>query len=61
MNRQPEHCLSFVLAEIGSTGSIDGSGRLIMKGKFQPKHIEVLLRRYIGSLNHYPCLPKNFS
>jgi len=48
MNRQPEHVLAFVLAEVGSTGSIDGSGRLVIKGKFQPKHVENILRHYIS-------------
>jgi len=48
MDRQPEHVLSFVLAEVGSIGSIDGNGRLVIKGKFQPKHIENILRNYIG-------------
>lgn len=48
MSRQADHVLSFVLAEVGSTGSIDGSGRLVIKGKFQPKHIENILRNYIG-------------
>jgi translation initiation factor 2 subunit 2 len=48
MSRQPEHVLAFVLAEVGSTGSIDGSGRLVIKGKFQPKHIENILRHYIS-------------
>jgi len=48
MSRSPEHVLSFVLAEVGSTGSIDGSARLVIKGKFQPKHIENILRRYIS-------------
>jgi translation initiation factor 2 subunit 2 len=48
MNRQPDHVVSFVLAEVGSTGSVDAAGRLIMKGRFQPKHIESLLRKYIS-------------
>lgn len=48
MNRSPEHVLAFVLAEAGSTGSIDGTGRLIIRGRFQPKHVENLLRRYIS-------------
>lgn len=47
MNRSPEHVLSFLLAEVGTTGSIDGSGRFVIKGRFQPKHIENILRRYI--------------
>jgi len=48
MNRAPDHVLAFVLAEVGSTGSIDGSGRLVIRGKFQPKHIETILRHYIS-------------
>jgi len=48
MNRQPEHVLAFLLAEVGTTGSIDGNGRFVIKGRFQPKHIENILRRYIS-------------
>ena len=49
MTRQPDHVVAFVLAEVGSTGSIDGSGRLVIRGRFQPKHIENILRNYIGN------------
>jgi len=48
MDRQQDHVLSFVLAEVGSTGSIDGNQRLVIRGRFQPKHIENILRNYIG-------------
>jgi len=48
MNRPPEHVLSFLLAEVGTTGSIDGNSRFVIKGRFQPKHIENILRRYIA-------------
>jgi len=48
MNRSQDHVLSFLLAEVGTTGSIDGSSRFVIKGRFQPKHIENILRRYIG-------------
>lgn len=47
MKRSTEHVLSFFLAELGTTGSIDGSERLVMRGKYQPKYIESLLRKYI--------------
>lgn len=47
LKRSPEHILSFYLAELGTTGAIDGSDRLMLKGKFQPKYIESLLRKYI--------------
>jgi len=47
INRQPDHVLSFVLAEVASTGSLDGSGRLLIRGRFQQKHMEKILRHYI--------------
>ena len=48
MHRQPEHVIQFLFAEMGTTGSVDGAGRLVIKGRFQQKQIENVLRRYIG-------------
>lgn len=50
MHRQPEHVIQFLFAELGTMGSIDGTGRLVIRGRFQPKQIENVLRRYIGEL-----------
>ncbi|KAF9238074.1 eukaryotic translation initiation factor 2 beta [Melanogaster broomeanus] len=47
MHRSPEHVILFLFAEMGTTGSVDGSGRLVIKGRFQPKQVENVLRRYI--------------
>jgi len=47
LHRQPKHLLAFLFAELGTTGAIDGNNQLVMKGKFQQKHIENVLRRYI--------------
>lgn len=47
LHRQPEHLLAFLLAELGTSGSIDGQNMLIIKGRFQQKQIENVLRRYI--------------
>jgi len=47
MHRQPEHVIAFMLAEMGTTGSVDGGGRLVIKGRFMPKQVENVLRRYI--------------
>jgi len=47
LHRQPKHLLAFLFAELGTTGALDGSNQLVMKGKFQQKHIENVLRRYI--------------
>nr|CDI57196.1 probable SUI3-translation initiation factor eIF2 beta subunit [Melanopsichium pennsylvanicum 4] len=47
MHRQPEHVIQFLFAELGTIGSVDGSQRLVIRGRFQPKQIENVLRRYI--------------
>lgn len=51
MHRQPEHVIQFLYSELGTQGSIDGSQRLIMKGRYTQKQIENVLRKYIGELS----------
>ncbi|XP_042506972.1 eukaryotic translation initiation factor 2 subunit beta-like [Macadamia integrifolia] len=48
MHRQPEHVMNFLLAEMGTSGSLDGQQRLVVKGRFAPKNFEGILRRYIN-------------
>lgn len=48
MHRQPEHVMTFLLAEMGTSGSLDGQQRLVIKGRFAPKNFEGILRRYIN-------------
>lgn len=48
MKRNDEHVTQFLFAELGTSGSVDGSKRLVIKGRFQQKQIENVLRRYIG-------------
>ena len=50
MKRSDEHVMQFIFAELGTSGSVDGSRRLVIKGRFQQKQIEGVLRRYIGTL-----------
>jgi translation initiation factor 2 subunit 2 len=47
MRRQPDHLIQFLFAEMGTSGSIDGTQRLVIKGRFQQKQIESILKRYI--------------
>ncbi|KAI1704832.1 domain found in IF2B/IF5 domain-containing protein [Ditylenchus destructor] len=47
LKRTPKHVLQFLMAELGTTGSIDGNQCLIVKGRFQQKHFESVLRKYI--------------
>lgn len=48
MNRNPEHLQAYLLAELGTSGSLDGQQRLILKGRFLPKAFEGCLRRYMN-------------
>ncbi|KAF2729643.1 eukaryotic translation initiation factor 2 beta subunit [Polyplosphaeria fusca] len=47
IKRTDEHLTQFLFAELGTSGSVDGSRRLVIKGRFQQKQIENVLRRYI--------------
>jgi len=47
LKRTDEHVTQFLFAELGTSGSVDGSRRLVIKGRFQQKQIENVLRRYI--------------
>jgi hypothetical protein len=40
--------MMFLLAEMGTSGSLDGQQRLVIKGRFAPKNFEAILRRYIS-------------
>jgi translation initiation factor 2 subunit 2 len=48
MNRNSEHVSAYLMAELGTSGSLDGQQRLIMKGRFLPKSFETVLRRYVN-------------
>jgi len=48
LHRQPKHLIDFLLAELGTSGSVDGNSQFIIKGQFQSKQIENVLRRYIN-------------
>lgn len=59
MKRSDDHVMQFLFAELGTSGSVDGARRLVIKGRFQQKQLENVLRRYIGiyplSLCLLPC------
>lgn len=48
MHRPSEHVLNYMLSELGTSGSLDGQQRLIVKGRFMPKAFEVIIRRYVN-------------
>lgn len=48
MKRTDEHVTQYLFSELGTSGSVDGSRRLVIKGRFQQKQIENVLRKYIS-------------
>lgn len=59
MHRQPDHVMNFLLAELGTSGSLDGQQRLVVKGRFAPKNFEGILRRYVSK--HLSLSPQNLN
>ena len=47
LGRSTDHVQAFALAELGTSGSLDGSYRLVIKGRFNPKQIESVIKHYI--------------
>ena len=47
LQRPPEHVVQYFLAELGTDGNLDGNQRFVIKGKYVPKFIESLLKKYI--------------
>ena len=48
MHRQPDHVMNYLMGELGTSGSLDGQQRLMVKGRFLPKAFEGGLRRYVN-------------
>jgi hypothetical protein len=47
--------MTFLLAELGTSGSLDGQQRLVVKGRFAPKVFEGILRRYVSKSFTFGC------
>ena len=48
LNRTTEHLQQFILAELGNDGSLGQENQLIIKGRYNSKHIQNLLAKYIN-------------
>ena len=46
MHRNHDHVIQYMMAELGTSGTLDGQQRLIIKGRFLPKVFEGVLRHY---------------
>lgn len=47
LQRQADHMMNFITAELNTDGSIDNNGRLILRGRYVGKHIETILKKYM--------------
>ena len=45
--------MTFLLAEMGTSESLDGQQWLVVKGIFAPKNFEGILQRYISKYIYY--------
>lgn len=61
MKRTEEHVTAYLFAELGTNGSVDGSRRLVIKGRFQQKQIENVVRKYISKATSHPVTNAFFS
>jgi len=46
LHREPSHLAAYMFAELGTTGSVDANEALLIRGRYQSKHIEPVLRTY---------------
>jgi translation initiation factor 2 subunit 2 len=53
MKRSEEHLTAYLFAELGTIGSVDGSRRLVIKGRWTQAQIETVVRKYISTF----CAP----
>ncbi|PWA37291.1 eukaryotic translation initiation factor 2 subunit beta [Artemisia annua] len=62
MHRRPEHVMSFLEAELRTTGSLDSYHKLKLNGRFVPKNLEEILMRYADKyVISYYCDSQNTS
>jgi translation initiation factor 2 subunit 2 len=48
LHRQQEHVIAYLFSELSTSGSVDGSQRLIIRGVYRGKDIESVLKKYIS-------------
>jgi translation initiation factor 2 beta subunit (eIF-2beta)/eIF-5 len=47
INRPIDHLFQFILSELGTEGSVTAENQLLLKGKYNNKHMESLLKKYV--------------
>jgi len=47
LNRPTDHLFQFILSELGCEGSLGGENQFLLKNRYNNKHIESLLKKYV--------------
>jgi translation initiation factor 2 subunit 2 len=53
IDRKHEHMMNYVAAELGTEATLGQDNNMILVGKFQGKHLEVLYKKYLD--NYVKC------
>jgi len=48
LNRDVDHVSKFVLAELGTTGALGAENKLVLKGRYRPPQLQIVLKNYIA-------------
>ncbi|TNN16711.1 Eukaryotic translation initiation factor 2 subunit 2 isoform 4 [Schistosoma japonicum] len=46
LSREQSHLTTYILTELGTQGSVDANGALLIRGRYTSKHMEPVLRNY---------------
>ncbi|CAH8624940.1 unnamed protein product [Heterobilharzia americana] len=46
LNRDQSHLTTYILTELGTQGSVDANGALLIRGRYTSKHMEPVLKNY---------------
>jgi translation initiation factor 2 subunit 2 len=58
--RPTDHLYQFILAELGVEGNLGGESQFLLKGRYNTKHIESLLKKYVHDYVQCPnCKSSN--
>jgi translation initiation factor 2 subunit 2 len=59
LNRSTEHLYQFILAELGVQGSLGAENQFLLKGRYNNKHIESVLKKYVIEYIQCNCKSSN--
>jgi translation initiation factor 2 subunit 2 len=48
LNRDPNHMMAYILSELSVAGNLDGTERLVLRGRFSPSALGSVARKYVS-------------